>query len=271
MTRDPKSSELRQLVAGARSRLAGLQVEFAREKSRVDAAQAALFLSLRELNLKRDRLRLAAHYRQKFLDSFARDATEEVEQAEHDLKQAKAQLDEDYKELETAAHKKKPLPIEEEADLARVWEKLAKLNHPGRFANEPGKLKTFQKLMAAIELAKGSDDYGTLRQIAEDPQAFMLRQGWMNLEFADPVEMPQWNQLHDALRKEIEALTESLRELRASPEYELCQLAGQKPGYLAELAAERGKHLVVEIAELESQADELAAQIMKLCGSEKLV
>ena len=99
----------------------------------------------------------------------------------------------------------------------------------------------------------------------------MLRQGWTNLAFEDPVELPQLNQLHDALRKEIAAVTESLGELRAGPEYELYQLAGQKPGCLAELAAERRNHVAVEIAELESQAEKLAEQIKKLCGAEKVL
>ncbi|HEX5398190.1 MAG TPA: hypothetical protein VFY06_04005 [Verrucomicrobiae bacterium] len=269
MTADSKSSQLRQLVAGARSRLAELQVEFAREKSRVDATEAALFLALHELNLKRDRLRLAAHYRQKFLDSFARNNMAEAEQTENDLKQAKAQLDEDYEELVAAAEKKKPLTAEEETGLAGVWETLVKLIQPGRFDSEPANLEAFRKLMAGIERAKGDGDLKTMRDIAEDPQGFLLRQGCVSLDFTDPEDLPQMQQLHDALQKEIAAVAGSLEELRATSEYELCQSAGQKPGYLAELATERGKQIGVEIAELEAHAEKLAAQIQKLCGKDK--
>jgi hypothetical protein len=45
-----------------------------------------------------------------------------------------------------------------------------------------------------------------------------------------------------------------------------CQLAGQKPGVLDELAAERSKQLEIENAELEKQADKLAKEIKKLSG-----
>ena len=62
-------------------------------------------------------------------------------------------------------------------------------------------------------------------------------------------------------------VTESLKELRASPDYELCQLAEQKPGILDELAAERAKQLEVENAELEKQAERLAKEIKKLGGT----
>ena len=68
---NPELEELRQLVAGARARLAELEVEYAREKSRVDAMQAALFRRLREHYQERDRLRLIVDYRKKYLDSLA--------------------------------------------------------------------------------------------------------------------------------------------------------------------------------------------------------
>jgi hypothetical protein len=74
--------------------------------------------------------------------------------------------------------------------------------------------------------------------------------------------------LHETLQKEIATVTESLKELRASPDYELCQLAGQKPGVLDELAAERAKQLEVENAELEMQAERLAKEIKQLGGAE---
>jgi len=49
-----------------------------------------------------------------------------------------------------------------------------------------------------------------------------------------------------------------------SPDYELCQLAEQKPGILDELAAERAKQLEVENVELEKQAERLAKEIKRL-------
>ena len=107
--------QLRQLVAGARAQLAELETDYTKEKSRVDAVQAVLFQRLRGHYQKRDQLRLAVEYRQKFLDSFVRDSTDEAEQSERDLDQAKARLDEVYKELAGAADKKKNLTAEQEA------------------------------------------------------------------------------------------------------------------------------------------------------------
>ena len=70
--------------------------------------------------------------------------------------------------------------------------------------------------------------------------------------------------LHETLQKEIASVTESLRLLRESPDYELCELNEQTSGVLDELAAERTKQLETEIAELEKQAEQLASEIKKL-------
>ncbi len=74
-------------------------------------------------------------------------------------------------------------------------------------------------------------------------------------------ELAQLKRLHETLQQEIAEVTESLKELRASPDYELCQLAEEKPGMLDELAAERAKQLELENAGLEKQAEELALKI----------
>jgi DNA polymerase-3 subunit epsilon len=262
----PELEEMRRLVAGARAQLAELETDYTKEKSRVDAVQAVLFRRLREHYQKRDRLRLAAEYRQKFLDSFVRDSTEEVEQSERDFEQAKAQLDEDYEELAAAAEKKKQLTAEQEAELMLLWKKLVKLYHPDRFANEPDKLETYHRLTAIIDQAKDNGDIETLREIAEDPEGFLFRKGWGTLDFGDKEELTQLRRLHETLQAEIKVVVESLKQLRASPDYELCQLAEQKPGVLDELAAERAKQLEIENAELEQQAERLAKEIKRLGG-----
>ena len=260
----PELEQLRQLVGGARAHLADLETDYTKEKSRVDVVRAALFRLLREHYQKRDRLRLTVDYRRKFLDSLTQGNAEEARQAEQNFEQSKAQSDKDYEELLAAADKKRQLSADLEAQLARLWRKLVKLYHPDRFADQPDKLEAYDKLTAAINQAKDTGDIETLREIAEDPQGFMLRQGWASLDFGDAEELTQLRRLHETLQKEIAAVTESLKQLRESPDYELCQLSEQKPGVLAELAADRTKQLEVEIAELERQAEEIASQIKNL-------
>ena len=143
-----------------------------------------------------------------------------------------------------------------------------KLYHPDRFAHEPDKLATYEKLTAAINRAKEAGDIKTLREIAEDPAGFILRQGWTGLDFSDEVELAELRRLHESLQLEIIAVIESLEQLKESAEYELCGIVEQRPGVLDELAAERTKLLEQESAELQQQAEKLADEIKELSGEE---
>ena len=65
---------------------------------------------------------------------------------------------------------------------------------------------------------------------------------------------------------EIISVIESLNQLRESPDYELCQLSGQKAGVLDDLASERATLLDQESAELEKPAERLAEEIKEWNG-----
>lgn len=155
---NPELEQLRQFVASSRARLAELEVNYTKEKSRVDALQAILFRRLREHYQKRDRLRLVVDYRKKYLDSLVRGGEEEAKQAEENYERAKTQTDKDYEETAAVVAKKKQLTEAEEAELTKLWKKLVKLYHPDRFANEPDKLETYHKLTSAINRAKDVGD-----------------------------------------------------------------------------------------------------------------
>ncbi len=263
---NPELERLRQLVASGRARLAELEGTFTKEKSQVDVMQATLFGRLRAHYQKRDRLRLIVNYRRKFLDALLRRGEEEAKQEESHYEQAKSQSDKDYEETAATVADKSPLSPEEEADLSQLWKKLVKLYHPDLFANQPEKLETYEKLTKAINQAKDSGDIKTLREIADDPLGFMMRQGWSTLDFSDSAEIAQLRRLHEMLQLDIIAVLESLNKLRESPDYELSELVKKKPGFMDELVEERQKRLDSESADLEKEAAKLASEIEELTG-----
>ena len=93
-------------------------------------------------------------------------------------------------------------------------------------------------------------------------------QGWAALDFSEEVELTQLRRLYETLQLEIITVLESLGRLRESPDYELCRITEQKPGVLEELAAQRAELLDRESAELEAQANKLAAEIEELGGEQ---
>lgn len=261
---DPELEQLRHLVAGARARLAELEVEYTRKKSRVDAVQAILVRKLRAFYQDRDRLRLIVDYRKRYLDSLLRGDEEEAKEFEENYENARRESDKDYEDTAATVGRQKQLTAEDVAELTRLWKKLVKLYHPDRFAHQPDKLVTYEKLTSAINRAKDNGDVAKLREIANDPHGFILRQGWASLDFSDEVELTQLRRLHEALQLEIIAVLESLNRLRESPDYELCRLSEERPGLLEELATERTKMLEKESADLEKQARRLAKEIKDL-------
>ena len=69
----------------------------------------------------------------------------------------------------------------------------------------------------------------------------MLRKGWATLDFKDVEEVAQLKRLHETLQQEIAEVVESLKELRASPDYELCQHAGEKTGRVGRTGGRTGE------------------------------
>ena len=155
--------------------------------------------------------------------------------------------------------------------MSALWRKLVRLHHPDRFAHEPGKLETYEKLTSAINHARDTGDLATLREIANDPDGFIFRQGWGSLDFRDGQQIAQLKRLWESLELEIVRVLESTNRLRESAEYELAQLVEKQPDLLDAVAARRIAALEAELAELKSEAARLSgrdrgANTRRRCG-----
>jgi len=234
----------------------------------VDALNATLFRRLRVHYEKRDQLKLIVDYRRKYLNRLLRGSDEETEKVEGYYQKARTQTQQDYQQAAEAVANKKQLTTEEEEELGSLWKKLVKLYHPDRFAHEPDKLETYEKLTTAINQAKDKGDIATLREIANDPDGFIMRHGWKSLDFSEEKEIKQLRSVYETLQLEIFNIMESLNQLRESPDYELSIFSERKPGMLDEIVTERAQALEKETAELRTQADKLAQEIAELTGEE---
>ena len=89
-----------------------------------------------------------------------------------------------------------------------------KLLYLNSFANKPKKQETYQKLTQAINHAKSNGDLDTLRQIANDPHGYILRQGWTSLDFRDEEQVSRLRKLWESLEMEILSVLEATKERR---------------------------------------------------------
>lgn len=262
----PKLRLLRRLVGAARARLARLEVAYTIEKAKVDNLQATLFVRLQVYSHERDRLRLLVQYRKQFLEAWLRRDETDVEKLAQEYREAQSKSDQEYEETASVLSTKKELTTDEEAELGKLWKKLVKLYHPDRFAHEPGKLETYSKLTAAINRAKDTGDLETLRQIASDPHAFILRQGWTSLDFREEEEVAHLQKLWESLEREIASVLQATKQLHESPEFELYELTAKSPEMLDGVVAKQIKSVEAEIARLQNESNQLGEKIEQLTG-----
>lgn len=268
---NPEIGTLRELIAAARAQLAELESGYMQDRHAVDLTQAAIFNRVRGHYQQRDRLKLVIDYRSLYLKTLLRSGEDEAAQVAEDYDQAKAQSDAHYEQAESAAASRKALSSDEEAELKTTWKKLVRLYHPDRFAHQSEKLETYHHLTSAINQARENGDITRLREIANDPHGFILRQGWVSLDFGEEAELKNLRRLFETLQLEIVTTLDSRNALHESAEFELCQLCAKTPGLLEEVAAGQMEVIAAEIAQLQAQAGQLEAEIAELTGEEAAI
>jgi DNA polymerase-3 subunit epsilon len=259
--------QLKKAIAESRSRLAELEASYTKDRRAVDLTQAAIFNLVRSHYQARDRLKLIVDYRKKYLNHLLKDGEVEARQVADDYQAAKEQSDENYEQAARVASNPKKLTTEEEDELKTLWKKLVLLYHPDRFAQQPDKIETYEKLTSAINQAREEGNIALLREIAADTLGFIVRQGWTNLDFADEIEVKSMRKLYASLQLEIVNILDEINQLYESTEFELYSLSQKQAGLLQDVANDQIKAIATEIAHLEAEADQLKREIIELTGT----
>ena len=261
---NPEAEQLQKLVESAQARLAEVETAFSVEKRKVDALRAKLFAKLREHYERRDRLRLVVRYRKTFIETLMHGGEEEAAEVREQFQHADAETRREYESTALDLANKKELSAAEEQELKILWKKLVKLFHPDRVHDDPAKRETYQRLTEAINHAKDNGDLETLREIAEDPEGFIRKQGWASVELADEKEIKALRHLLEMLQIKITEVIEATQEIRESPDYELHNLCQRDPSILETVSEKQKQQIEAECAALAAEAGELEKQIGEL-------
>ena len=252
---------LESLIESARTRLAEIEAAYTKDKSAVDHIKATIFNLVREQYQARDRIKLIVEYRRKYLNTIMTEGDDQAEGVAKEYQGARADADANYEKASAAAANQKVLSGEEQDALNLLWRKLVKLFHPDRFAGQPDKEAAYEKLTAAINLARDEGNIELLREIADDPNGFIFRQGWGALDLKDDVEIKALQKLYATLQLEIISRLEMLNTLHESPDYELLTLSQKNSRLLGSIAEDQKKSLSAEISELNDEAVRLKQEI----------
>ena len=262
----PQKAELLYLINAARDRLVGLEAEYTTQKHAVDVALARLFQALRPHYQRRDQLQLNVDFRRKYLDALMQAGDEEAEQVAQAHAQARQQTNAEYEQAAAEAASKHALTAEQAQEMQGIWRKLVRMFHPDRCMDDPEKRKAHEWLTAEINQARDRGDIQRLREIAQNPDAFLLKQGMAPLSQDDSTDVLRLRTLLDSLQQRVLESLEALNDLRETSGYELQQRMQQDSEFFAATVAEHIQALEAESAALETEAARLAEEIEGLTG-----
>ena len=262
----PQKTELQQLITAARERLAALEADYTAQKHAVDVALAQLFQALRPHYQRRDQLQLNVEYRRKYLDALMQAGDEEAEEVAQAHAQARQQTHAEYEQAAAEAASKQALTDEQAQEMQGIWRKLVRAFHPDRCMDDPEKRRAHEWLTAEINQARDRGDIQRLREIAQNPDAFLSKHGMAPLSQDDSSDVLRLRTLLDALQQRILETLEALNTLHEAPGYELHQRMQQDSAFFATTVAQHQAALETEIAQLEAEATRLAAEIEGLTG-----
>ena len=262
----PEMELYQRLVDAARNRLAELQLEYGIEKSKVDSVRSKLFAVLRTTYQKRDRLRLLVQFRKAFIDRLLAEGEEAAGATADDYQRESAEKDREYYSTASALEGKRELNAEETARLKQIFKKLVKIFHPDSHEQDPEKRKTYERLMQVINDARDRGDTELMESIAKDPQAFILKQGWVSVSLVDGRGLKELRSLYEYLQARILEIIETLDEVRASAEMEIFREVEQDEKVIDQIAAAQRTELEQEISALQDEADRVEEEARQLAG-----
>lgn len=257
----PELNELRASIEKLREKIAELDSTYTQEHQAVECIRAKLFLLLRPTYEKLDALRIQVDYRRRFLEALLQGHSDQAVIIAEEEQYAQSSNHQAYEEAGQSASNKPALDEQESAELRAIYRKLAALYHPDKYANDPESQDSFIDLMKRINQAKDAGDINILRDIAENPNLFLVSTGRRSLDLDDSSEYDSLQLLYIRLQERIGELQKQLHELRTSTDYELWKLCEQNPDFLNTIAEEQIRDLDEEAHKLEDECSVLADEI----------
>ena len=263
---EEEAGALQALIDTARVQLAELEAACTVVQRNLQALRASIFERLAANSRLRDKLRLLVRCRGDLLNSLQRKDEESAARAEEQFQADWAHTKQEYDKATAESAQQQVVSPSDEAEIATLWRKLVKLYHPDKQAQNPEKRETYHKLISAINHARDKGDVVILREIAADPQGFLLRKGWGDLDLKEDRRAEELRKLLKSLEAEIKRVSALLSQLKKSPDYELHQMMQGRPELFEEVVDRQQNQIGAEITVLEAQAESLKREIEALTG-----
>jgi DNA polymerase-3 subunit epsilon len=232
----------------------------------VNATSSALFTRLKDEYRRRDQLALVVSYRKRFIDTLLDKGEDDAESLSGDFEREKDEAYKEYEEAVQEAAETKDLTSAELTEVKSIWRKLARLFHPDQSGEDPERKAVHEKLLVVINNARDAGNIELLREISEDPEAYMLRQGWDAALREDGADLQVLRTLFENISLEVIQRIEDLNRLKESNGYAILVFCQTQPDGFERLVQQHQEMLLREIMSLAFEADQKNAEIEELLG-----
>jgi DNA polymerase-3 subunit epsilon len=263
---DPNIKKLQDLIQVARNRLAELSAEFMSESKAVNATSSALFTRLKDEYRRCDQIALIVSYRKRFIDTLLDKGEDDAEALSGDFEREKNESETEYEKAIQEAGETKDLTDAERTEIKSIWKKLARVFHPDQSRDDLEQKVVHEKLFAVINNAKDAGDIDLLREISDDPKAYMARQGWDAILLDDGDEIEDLSALYENISLEVIQRIEDLYRLKESNGYAILVFCQNHPDGFERLIQQQREMLLEEIRNLEVEAERRSVEIEELLG-----
>ena len=259
---NPEVTALQRLVEWVRNQLADIEKQFDHLRREIDKVQFVINEKLHKHYKRRDGLRLKVKYLQIRLDMYMHPTDATFEDIEREYQAEEEKLHQEYEKTKRRA-KQRTKAEEDPAEVNEIYRKLAKLYHPDLQASGAAR-KSHEQLMKVINRARSSGNLKLLKEIAEDPRGYCLRNNIDEIEVEIDEDLEYLRRLYKHLQgRRFTALTE-LHELKESGGFELYQTSLRQPQFMDAVAKDQEKEIERECDQLEIKIQELQRELDEL-------
>ena len=158
---------------------------------------------------------------------------------------------------------KKNVSDDDLAEISYLWKMLVKIFHPDRYSNL-NKREACQRVSSLINDARDQSNIILLREIASDPEAFLLIKEWSLLSPTESFCLDRLESMHNSIIFKIIKYNEMIEEVSCQPEYRMSQISAKVPSYLKSIAKQLNDEKNIEISIINKQCEKILYEI-SLC------
>lgn len=147
-------------------------------------------------------------------------------------------------------------------EISFLWKSLVKIFHPDKFSNKK-KRSACQQISSLINDARDELNLSLLREIASDPEAFLLRKEWSLLSHTETFSVNKLKNIHSSIGLQISKYNELIDKMSFEPEYRMSQISAKVPNYLENIVIQLNDEKNMEIALIIEQCEDIMLRIYK--------